>query len=312
MRTLITGASGFCGQHLIPYLESLGLEIHTLGRTPASNNHHYLTDTADVSAIASTIKIVQPNYVFHLAGVASSQDPTLFYQVNTVYAATLLYALEITGYQDCPVMLVGTSAEYGMVSLEQLPIHEETPAHPYSHYGISKLSQTLMGLALSQQGRPLVMVRPFNIIGCGMPEYLSIQSFVKQINKIIQGKQPPILKVGNLSSSRDFIDVKEVVKIYWQLIQIPSAYGKVINICSGQGTVIEDILLKLVELSKVDVEIHAESGRFKSIDVPVHYGSIEKLQSLIGYSPATNLDSILTSILAVTTEKRNEKNFNCY
>lgn len=130
MRTLITGASGFCGQHLIPYLESQGLEIHTLGRTPASNNHHYLTDTADVSAIASTIKIVQPNYVFHLAGVASSQDPTLFYQVNTVYAATLLYALEIAGYQDCPVMLVGTSAEYGMVSLEQLPIAKKHPHIP--------------------------------------------------------------------------------------------------------------------------------------------------------------------------------------
>lgn len=301
MRTLITGASGFCGQHLIPYLQSQGLEIHTLGRKPASNNHHYLTDTADISAVAATIKIVQPNYVFHLAGVVSSQDPTLFYQVNAVYAATLLHALQITGYQDCPVLLVGTSAEYGMVSSEQLPIHEETPANPYSNYGISKLSQTLMGLALSKQGRPLIMVRPFNIIGCGMPEYLSIQSFVKQITKIIHGQQPPLLKVGNLSSSRDFIDIKEVVKIYWQLMQTPSAYGEIINICSGQGTVIGDILLKLVELAKVDVEIQTESDRFKTVDVPVHYGSVEKLQSLIGYSPETNLESILKSILAVTT-----------
>lgn len=301
MRTLITGASGFCGQHLIPYLQSQGLEIHTLGRTPASNNHHYLTDTADISAVADTIKIVQPNYVFHLAGVVSSQDPTLFYRVNTVYAATILHALEITGYQDCPVLLVGTSAEYGMVSSEQLPIHEETPANPYSNYGISKLSQTLMGLALSKQGRPLIMARPFNIIGCGMPEYLSIQSFVKQITKIIHGQQPPLLKVGNLSSSRDFIDIKEAVKIYWQLMQTPSAYGEIINICSGQGTVIGDILLKLVKLAKMDVEIQTESDRFKTVDVPVHYGSVEKLQSLIGYSPETNLESILKSILAVTT-----------
>ncbi|MFB8791995.1 MAG: NAD-dependent epimerase/dehydratase family protein [Potamolinea sp.] len=299
MRTLITGAGGFCGQHLIPYLQSQGLEIHTLGTKPASNNHHYLTDTSDISAVAATIKIVQPNYVFHLAGVVSSQDPALFYRVNAVYAATLLHALEITGYQDCPVLLVGTSAEYGMVGSEQLPIHEETPANPYSNYGISKLSQTLMGLALSKQGRPLIMVRPFNIIGCGMPEYLSIQSFVKQITKIIHGQQPPLLKVGNLTTSRDFIDIKDVVKIYWQLMQTPSAYGEVINICSGQGTVIGDILHKLVELAKVDVEIHTESDRFKSVDVPVHYGSVEKLQTLIGYSPVTNFESILKSILAV-------------
>lgn len=301
MRTLITGAGGFCGQHLIPYLQNQGLEIHTLGRKPASKNHHYLTDTADIAALTATIKTVQPDYVFHLAGVASSQDPILFYRVNAVYAATLLHALEITGYQDCPVLLVGTSAEYGMVNSEQLPIHEETPAHPYSNYGISKLSQTLMGLALSKQGRPLIMVRPFNIIGCGMPEYLSIQSFVKQITKIIHGQQPPQLKVGNLSSSRDFIDIKDVIKIYWQLIQTPSAYGEVINICSGQATVIGDILHNLVELAQVDIEIKTESERFKTVDVPVHYGNIEKLQSLIGYSPVTNLESILKSILAVAT-----------
>ena len=301
MRTLITGAGGFCGQHLISYLQSQGLEIHTLGRKPASNNHHDLTDTADISAVADTIKVVQPNYVFHLAGVASSQDPTSFYRVNAVYAATLLHALEITGYRDCPVLLVGTSAEYGMVSSEQLPIHEETPANPYSNYGISKLSQTLMGLALSKQGRPLIMVRPFNIIGCGMPEYLSIQSFVKQITKIIHGQQSPLLKVGNLSSSRDFIDIKEVVKIYWQLMQIPSAYGEVINICSGQGTVIGDIVHKLVDMAQVDLEIQTESGRFKTVDVPVHYGSVDKLRSLIGYAPVTNLESILKSILAVAT-----------
>jgi GDP-4-dehydro-6-deoxy-D-mannose reductase len=301
MRTLITGAGGFCGQHLIPYLQSQGLEIHTIGRKPVSNNHHYLTDTADISAVADTIKIVQPNYVFHLAGVASSQDPTLFYRVNTVYAATLLHALEITGYQDCPVLLVGTSAEYGMVSSKQLPIHEEIPANPYSNYGISKLSQTLMGLALSKRDRPLIMVRPFNIIGCGMPEHLSLQSFVKQITNIIYGQQPPLLKVGNLSSSRDFIDIKAVVKIYWQLMQTPRAYGEVINICSGQGIVIGDILQNLVELAQLDVEIQTESGRLKTVDVPVHYGSIEKLQSLIGYSPVTNLESILKSILAVAT-----------
>lgn len=297
MRALITGAGGFCGQHLIPYLKSQGVEIHTLGTRAASDYYYPLTDTADVSALAAVIKTVQPDYVFHLAGVASAQNPTLFYQVNTVYAATLLHALEITGYQNCPVLLVGTSAEYGLVSPEQVPIHEETPTYPYSHYGISKLSQTLIGLALSKQGRPLVMVRPFNIIGSGMPEYLSIQSFVKQITQIAQGQQPPIIKVGNLKSSRDFIDISDVVKIYWQLIQTPLAYGQLINVCSGKGTVIEDILLKLIEFANIEVEIQTDPARLKSIDVPVHYGSVKKLQLLIGYSPKTNLESVLESIL---------------
>lgn len=297
MRVLITGGGGFCGQHLISYLKSQDVEIHTLGIKPAGERHYVLTDTADVSGVVTTIKTVRPNCVFHLAGVVSSTDPTLFYQVNSVYAATLLHALEIAGYQDCPVLLVGTSAEYGLISSEQLPIHEETPARPYNHYGISKLSQTLMGLALSKQGRPLIMVRPFNIIGCGMPDYLSLQSFVNQIARIMHSQQPPILKVGNLSSSRDFIDVKEVVKIYWQLLQTPQAYGQVINICSGCGTVVGDLLRKLVDVAGIDVEIQTETARLKPVDVPVHYGSVEKLQNLLGYSPVTNLESVLESIL---------------
>ncbi|MEQ9370489.1 MAG: GDP-mannose 4,6-dehydratase [Coleofasciculus chthonoplastes F3-SA18-01] len=297
-KALITGGGGFCGRHLIPYLERQGIEIHTLGTQPASKHHYNLTDTADVSALAKTIKAVQPNYVFHLAGVASSSNPTLFYQVNTVYAATLLHALEITGYEDCPVLLVGTSAEYGLVSPEQVPIHEQTPTCPYSHYGISKLSQTLMGLALSRQGRPLVMVRPFNIIGAGMPDYLSIQSFVKQITAIAQGQHPSIINVGNLSSSRDFIDIQEVIKIYWQLIRTPTAYGQVINVCSGQGILMSDLLHKLIEIANIDVDIQTDPARFKPVDVPVHYGSIEKLQMLLGYAPKTNLETVIHSIFS--------------
>lgn len=298
MRALVTGASGFCGRHLIPYLESQGVEIHTLGTKPACDKHYTLTDTSDTSAITAAIKTIKPNYVFHLAGVATSEDPPLFYRVNTVYAATLLHALEVSGYQDCPVLLVGTSAEYGGVSSQQLPIHEETPPCPYSHYGISKLSQTLMGQALSRQGRSLVMVRPFNIIGCGMPEYLSIQSFVRQITQIGKGQQPPVIKVGNLSSSRDFIDVQEVVKIYWKLIRTPSAYGEIINVCSGQDTVIGDLLHKLVKQSNIDAEIKIDPARFKPVDIPVHYGSIEKLQHFLGYSPKNNLESVVDSIIS--------------
>ncbi|MEM9681010.1 MAG: NAD-dependent epimerase/dehydratase family protein [Bacteroidota bacterium] len=295
---MITGAGGFCGGYLIPYLHERGLEVYTLGMKPVSNKHHYLTDIADLSYLVSLIQSIKPQYIFHLAGVTISQTPALFYEVNAVYAATLLHALEIAGYEDCPVLLVGTSAEYGLVNQEQLPINEAMPANPYSHYGISKLSQTLMGLALSKRGRPLVMVRPFNIIGCGMPEYLSIQSFVKQIADIIHGRQLPILKVGNLSSSRDFIDIKDVVEAYWKLIQEKDAYGQIINICSGQDIVIRDILLKLVELSGLDIEIQITSNRVKSIDVPVHYGDPEKLRGLIGCSPpSVELDQVLKSML---------------
>jgi GDP-4-dehydro-6-deoxy-D-mannose reductase len=298
MRALVTGAGGFCGQHLLPYLEKQGVEVHTLGTKSVGDRHYFLQDPADATALIDIVKAVRPDYVFHLAGVASSKNPTLFYQINSVYAATLLHALEIAGYANCPVLLVGTSAEYGVISPEQLPIREEMKPYPYSHYGISKLSQTLMGESLAKQGRPLVMVRPFNIIGQGMPEYLALQSFAQQIRRIAGGQQAPLIQVGNLSSLRDFVAVQEVVKIYWQLMQLPSAIGQVINICSGQGISIAEILQRLVQLSQLKVDIQIDPERFKAVDIPVHYGSTEKLQQLIGYAPDLNLDSVIKSMLS--------------
>lgn len=309
MKTLITGSGGFCGKHLTRYLKDLGEEVHTLSRggdpTPF---HHSIEDITDIGTIASILKLIKPDTVFHLAGVSSASDPTLFYRVNTQYAVALLGALERIGHGNCPVLLVGTSAEYGNVTQDHLPIREDLPPCPYNHHGISKLAQTYVGLAAHASGYPVVIVRPFNVIGPGMPEHLVIQSFVSQIAKASEGKISPEIHVGNLKSSRDFVDVRDVVKIYWKLLNLPAAYGQVINVCSGKGTVIGDILSKLLQFAGVQAEIKIDPLRFRSIDVPVHYGSNEKLRELLGFAPDTDLDGTIKNILQEMN--LNEENIN--
>lgn len=305
-KALITGGRGFCGRYLVDFLQLQGIDVYTVGRPLAGNlpsdnssahNHHYaITDITSVTELVEVVKAVRPNYVFHLAGVASAPDPTLFYTVNTTYASALLRAIELSGL-SCPTLLVGTSAEYGFITPDQVPIHEKTPVSPYHHYGISKLAQTHMGIAAARIGLPVVMVRPFNIIGCGMPPHLSVQSFAGQVVNIIQGQQAPMIEVGNLESSRDFIDVEDVIPIYWQLIQTPAAYGEVVNICSGQGIVMANLLRTLIELSGIDVDVRSNPTRFKALDIPVHYGCTKKLERLIGYVPTFDLKATLRKIL---------------
>ncbi len=308
MNALITGAGGFCGRHLTIYLEDLGVQVYTLSNRGNTTTHHYqINEITDIASIASVLKIIKPDYVFHLAGISISDDPILFYKVNTQYAVALLRALEVAGLGDCPVLLVGTSAEYGMVSQEQLPIREELSPHPDNHYGISKLAQTFAGLAASRNGRPIVIVRPFNIIGPGMPGYLVVQSFTRQIMNILNDRTPPIIKVGNLKSMRDFIDIRDVVKIYWQLIKTPSAYGEIINVCSGKGIAIGDILSRLIEICGCSIEVETDPSRFKLNDIPVHYGSIEKLQKILGFVPVLNIDA--TSKFIMEESKRHLRVF---
>lgn len=298
MRALITGGGGFCGRHLNLYLRGQGVEVHTLGlRDLKVGEHHRVRDVRDVGALRGVLARVKPDYVFHLAGVTYAKDPTLYYRVNCEYAAALLSALRSAAMTDCPVLLVGTCAEYGMVSRRQLPISEDLPPNPYSHYGISKLAQTFEGLAAGRNGHPVVMVRPFNVIGPGMSEQLVVQSFAMQIVRIIKGEIPPVIKVGNLKTSRDFVDIDDLVRLYWVLVRTPSAYGEVVNICTGRGTLIGDILSKLIELSGVEIEVRVDHSRLKPIDVPEHYGSIRKLERIAGYVPSTPIHISLERIL---------------
>src|SRR6266446_6398790 len=100
MRVAITGAGGFCGRHLTAFLQSEGLEIHTLGPRVTSAQHH-LSDPFSLESLKVALQAVQPDYVFHLAGVASTANNPLYYQVNTVYAAGLLQALELSDQSGC-------------------------------------------------------------------------------------------------------------------------------------------------------------------------------------------------------------------
>jgi len=297
-RVLITGAGGFCGRHLTHYLTAQGVEVHPFSLISSDTQQRLALGTVDVATFSSIIQAARPHYVFHLAGVAVSDNPAVFYLVNSAYAATLLRALEITGYQECPVLLVGTAAEYGGVSAEQLPISEECQPLPYNDYGVSKLAQTLLGLAAARYGRPVVVARPFNIIGPEMPSHLVLQSFASQIVRIIRGEIPPILRVGNLESARDFIDVEEVVQIYWKLIQTPPAYGEVVNVCSGVPVKIRAALDTLLAMAGVHIDVQVDPVRLKAIDVPVHYGSRLKLQQLIGETESVPLMLSLERIFA--------------
>jgi len=192
--------------------------------------------------------------------------------------------------------MVGTSAEYGAVKTHELPIAETTPTRPYSHYGVSKLAQTQLGLLLSRAGCRLTVVRPFNIIGPGMPDHLVIQSFARQAAEIYKGNRLPILNVGNLDSSRDFIAVNDVVRIYWQLIQTPAARGEVINVCSGKAIKIRELLTDFIATTGLTIDIKVDPERYKPIDVPVHYGDAAKLRGILGSVSYEDLETTLAQI----------------
>src|SRR5262249_40422285 len=272
-----------------------GAEVHTLGPRRTSDRHH-IVDPLDLDAVTAAVREAQPAQVFHLAGTSGPCAPSRYYSANTLYAAVLLEALDAARVA-CPVLLVGTSAEYGAVSASQLPITEDAPPRPYSHYGISKLAQTQMGLALAVQGRAIVVVRPFNIIGPGMPPHGAVQSFAHQVVEVIKGRRPPVIEVGNLDTTRDFVAVEDAVPAYIRLVRHEAAYGHIVNVCSGVETSMRAILTSLIAEAGRPIEVRVDRTRVKPVDVERHYGSTARLRALLGASPSGAVAPMLKKVL---------------
>lgn len=297
MKALITGAGGFCGAHLAEYLRREGAQVCSIGLRDGPEDVYGVKDITDVHGLAGVIIRARPDYVFHLAGISHTDDVSLFYRVNTSYGAALLQALRISGFGHIPVLLAGSSAEYGMVGPDDLPVTEDTPAHPVGHYGVSKLAQTMLGLTEASHGGKIVVARPFNIVGPGMPSHLVAQDFVNKLRHVAGKPDGATIDVGDLAPTRDFIDVGDVVEIYWRLIRAEDAYGQVVNVCSGYGISIGDLLEKIMRISGVRATPKADPKYFRPNNVPESYGSVEKLEKILGSIKITDIEDSLQRIV---------------
>ena len=159
---------------------------------------------------------------------------------------------------------------------------EEFCCKPYSDYGISKLAQTHYASAWSMAGGKALVVRPFTILGKGMPVSLAIGDFAIQLLEIVRNGGNGTLSTGNLDVTRDFVDVNDVVDICWKLINLDKACGQVVNICSGNALNLRVIVEYMIQLVGGNVLLETKTDRIRSIDMKHHYGDNSKLMKLIG------------------------------
>jgi GDP-4-dehydro-6-deoxy-D-mannose reductase len=284
MNVIITGASGFVGQHLIQFLKSLDCNVNTIGRKGiASVKHYTIAEKFCLEDIRNIINKVKPDFIFHLAGCVKNDSLSEQYKINVDYATYILEAVNLESLeQHTKILFVGSAAEYGYVHEEDLPIKESLCAKPLNHYGISKLTQTQMAMSWFNKDRKIIVVRPFTIIGKNMPTYLAIGSFIDQINKIVINGGKGTLHTGTLEVCRDFLSINDVVKIFWKLINNKKAYGRIINVCEGKSTSIYDIVNYCIQQSGCDIELVSTEERIRLNDMKDHFGDNQLLKQLIG------------------------------
>ena len=292
MKCFITGITGFCGSHLAELLLSQGHEI--IGtkrhRSDTKNIDHILNkiqlidniDLCDVTSLLPILSKYKPDYIFHLAAQSYVHQSWEAYSAtigaNIIGTYNLLNVVRLSGYEKFPrVLLAGSSEEYGR-SEEAEQLNENSPCMPVSPYGVSKLAMTMAGVQMFYSyGIPIVMSRAFNHTGPRRGSSFLISNFIKQIVEMENGTRELILKHGDISTARDYTDVRDICKAYVMAIQNCEA-GKIYNISSGKcysGIEILDIL-KLN--SKVNFETQIDNDRLRPSDISILHSCSLKFQ----------------------------------
>lgn len=310
MRVLITGITGFAGSHLADLcLARNDVELYGIirWRSRTENIEHIFDklrllecDLRDATSTRDVIEEVTPDFIFHLAAQSfvptSWKAPSESLTTNVIGELNVFEAIRKVNL-SCRVQIACSSEEYGMVHPDEVPIAESNPLRPLSPYGVSKVGQDMLGYQYYMSyGMDIVRTRGFNHTGPRRAPVFVCSDFAKQLVDIERGVRPPVIRVGNLDTRRDFTDVRDMVRAYWLALE-KGKPGAVYNICSGTSHRIGDILDRMIEISGVEVEVQQDPDRLRPSDVPLLEGDNSTFITDTGWRPEIAFERTLHDLI---------------
>ncbi len=315
-RSLVTGADGFVGQHLVAELlrrgevvvgavRELPPALNTLSETDAARVRWVLLELERPETVREVMGAHQVDRVFHLAGLSSvaesHADPVAPLRVNTIgtlYVLNELAELRRKSGYDPRVLITGSSQVYGRAALRCQPLTEDSPLEPLSPYAVSKAAQEMLAIQFSRAHElDVVVTRSFNHTGPGQRPTFVASQLATRIKEIRSSGDRGTVGVGNPEVRRDFTDVRDVVRAYILLSDRGRA-GTVYNVCSGRAYAVGELLETLAELGEVEIDVQIDPQLRRGVDIPEMVGSYARLSAATGWEPQIAIRDSLAALLA--------------
>jgi GDP-4-dehydro-6-deoxy-D-mannose reductase len=316
--TLVTGAAGFAGGHLLDLLAGDGAAvvawrrpggtIDSRDREPpaggppqpdsrADRAHvsWQAVDLLDGDAVRSALGKIRPDVVYHCAGAAhvgrswSSTEST--FAINVRGTHHLIEGLRALGLR-ARVLVPSSALVYSPTAA---PLREDDRLAPASPYALSKLAQELLGRG-NPAGPDVLIARAFNHFGPRQDPWFVASGFARRIADIEAGRWAPEISVGNLDARRDLTDVRDTVRAY-ALMVARGAVGRPYNVCTGRAIAIRDLLDIMLARAKVPIAIRVDPARYRPNDVPVLVGDPTRIQQELGWTPQIPLERTVDDLL---------------
>jgi len=272
-RVLITGIEGFTGRYLRKVLERQGYDVHGITRHEPEGPADTRIDLLDRAALSQHVRALQPDYFIHLAAITfvAHDDAAEIYSINLIGSLNLLEAIARAGAPVRKIVLASSANVYGRPS--RSPVDESMHAAPVNHYGVSKYAMELMAARWFDR-LPILLVRPFNYTGVGQ----NIKFLIPKLVKCFRERSADI-DLGDTTVVREFMDVRDVGEAYGHLL-VSTGTSETVNLCSGTGHRLDEVLKKLGQLTQFMPTIHRSEALMRGSEIPELVGSADKLRRL--------------------------------
>lgn len=298
---IVTGANGFVGQHLVEELTGSGHSVIAIGRdnTPVDS----IAESVQ-SYIRGDLRQAWPSIeadvdaVIHLAGLAAvgpSFDNPQTYITENSSMVTNMCEYYLKQDKKPRIVIVSSGAVYD--SSQPMPIAESSPVAFGSPYAISKVLNENQAAYYSSRGLDCVVMRPFNHIGPGQLPGFIVPDIAKKIQERTSQDEP--ITVGNLSSKRDYTDVRDVARAYRLVATSPEKPRNLIyNVCSGasySGRDVLDLTAKALEVPLPAVSV--DQSLLRPNDTPDIRGDNSALSEEFDWKPEYNFEQSISDFV---------------
>ena len=286
-RVLVTGATGFIGQHCLHYLVNYGFEVHAISRSRRKTGvdgdgiHWYLADLFNSASQETIVNEVRPTHLLHFAWYA---EPGHFWTAAEnlqCVTASLLLLKAFSEQGGERIVMAGTCAEYDWG--QGLCLESGTPRTPSTVYGTCKNAlQEILSIYSNQFGLSSAWGRIFFLYG---PKEHPSRLVSSVIQSILRGETA---RCSSGEQVRDFMYVADVASAFVALLN--SDIQGPVNIASGEAITLKDVVERIAaKLGRPELlELGARSTNLQ--DPPLLLADISRLKDELGWQPSFDID----------------------
>jgi nucleoside-diphosphate-sugar epimerase len=303
MKILMTGTSGFIGQHLAPILQK------------DNEVYHLKSDLLDFSGVSAEVNKFQPDVVVHLAARTevekSFYEQITFSQINYVGSVNLIESaskvpnlknfvfastMEVYGWQP-----ISDDVRDNIIPKTYVAFDENTQPNPNAPYAVAKYGvEKYLEYAHRCLDLPFTAIRQTNCYGRKDNDFFVTEQFISQMLK-----NPHEVEFGYAEPYRNFIFITDMLDAWTTVINNPDLVnnGKILTIGPDDPIKIRNYADKIAKKLNWSGEMHWNRKLHRPGEIYWLNSNHDLITKLTGWKPKVGLDEGLDKTIQIWKDK---------